>query len=61
MGQALQMTTLAEGVETAHHVIELRELDCDIAQGFHFARPLPVDTLTAMLAAGDDWLDASMG
>ena len=47
MGQALRMTTLAEGVETAHHLIELRELECDIAQGFHFARPLPVDTLTA--------------
>lgn len=61
MGQALQMTTLAEGVETAHHVIELRELDCDIAQGFHFARPLPVEAFTAMLAAGDDWLDQSMG
>ena len=61
MGQALQMTTLAEGVETAHHVIELRELDCDIAQGFHFARPLPVDAFTAMLAAGDDWLAESLG
>ncbi len=61
MGQALQMTTLAEGVETAHHVIELRELDCDIAQGFHFARPLPVEAFTAMLLAGDDWLDQSMG
>ena len=61
MGQALRMTTLAEGVETAHHVIELRELDCDIAQGFHFARPLPVEAFTAMLAAGDDWLDQSMG
>ncbi len=61
MGQALQMTTLAEGVETAHHVIELRELDCDIAQGFHFARPVPVEAFTAMLEAGDDWLDQSMG
>ncbi len=61
MGQALRMTTLAEGVETAHHVIELRELNCDIAQGFHFARPLPVEAFTAMLMAGDDWLDQSMG
>lgn len=61
MGQALRMTTLAEGVETAHHVIELRELDCDIAQGFHFARPVPVEAFTAMLLAGDEWLDQSMG
>ena len=61
MGQALHMTTLAEGVETAHHVIELRELDCDIAQGFHFARPVPAEQFAAMLAAGDDWLDESTG
>ena len=61
MGQALQMTTLAEGVETAHHVIELRELDCDIAQGFHFARPVPAEQFAAMLAMGDDWLDETTG
>ena len=61
MGQALHMTTLAEGVETAHHVIELRELNCDIAQGFHFARPVPAAKFAAMLAAGDDWLDVSTG
>ena len=61
MGQALHMTTLAEGVETAHHVIELRELKCDIAQGFHFARPVPAADFTRMLEAGDDWLDESTG
>ncbi len=61
MGKALKMTTLAEGVETAHHVIELRELDCDIAQGFHFARPVPADRFEQMLMAGDDWLDQSIG
>jgi diguanylate cyclase (GGDEF)-like protein len=61
MGKALRMTTLAEGVETAHHVIELRELDCDVAQGFHFARPIPAEQLEALLDAGDDWLSSSTG
>jgi EAL domain-containing protein (putative c-di-GMP-specific phosphodiesterase class I) len=61
MGQALRMTTLAEGVETAHHVIELRELDCDVAQGFHFARPVPAEQFEALLDAGDDWLSTSPG
>src|SRR3546814_17584000 len=41
MGRALQLTTVAEGVETAHHLVELREPDCDIAQGYHFDRPPP--------------------
>jgi EAL domain-containing protein (putative c-di-GMP-specific phosphodiesterase class I) len=59
MGKALRMTTLAEGVETAHHVIELRELDCDVAQGFHFARPVPAAQFEALLDAGDDWLDST--
>ncbi len=61
MGQALRMTTLAEGVETVHHVIELRELGCDIAQGFHFARSVPPEQFEALLDAGDDWLDSGPG
>ncbi|MEO7428273.1 MAG: sensor domain-containing phosphodiesterase [Acidimicrobiales bacterium] len=56
MGRALQLTTVAEGVETAHHLIELRELDCDIGQGYHFARPGPAENITRMLEAGDDWM-----
>jgi diguanylate cyclase (GGDEF)-like protein len=55
MGRALQLTTVAEGVETAHHLIELRELDCDIAQGYHFARPRPAEVVTRMLEAGPEW------
>ena len=61
MGKALRMTTLAEGVETAHHLIELRELECDVAQGFHFARPVPAEQFEALLDAGDDWLSSSTG
>jgi diguanylate cyclase (GGDEF)-like protein len=61
MGKALRMTTLAEGVETAHHLIELRELDCDVAQGFHFARAIPAKQFEALLDAGDDWLSSSTG
>jgi EAL domain-containing protein (putative c-di-GMP-specific phosphodiesterase class I) len=56
MGRALHLTTVAEGVETAHQLIELRELDCDIAQGYHFARPAPAESITQMLLAGADWL-----
>ena len=56
MGRALQLTTVAEGVETAHHLIELRELDCDIAQGYHFARPRPAEAISRMLEAGPDWM-----
>lgn len=55
MGRALGMTTVAEGVETAHHVIELRELDCDVAQGYHFSPPVPAAEFESFLAAGETW------
>jgi EAL domain-containing protein (putative c-di-GMP-specific phosphodiesterase class I) len=60
MGRALRLTTVAEGVETGHHVIELRELDCDLAQGYHFARPRPAAAMTAMLDAGPSWLEVTI-
>lgn len=55
MGQALGMVTIAEGVESDHQVIELRELQCDIAQGYLYARPMPASDLTALLVKGDNW------
>ena len=60
MGRALQLTTVAEGVETAHHLIELRELDCDVAQGYHFARPRPAEAINRMLEAGPDWMKVTL-
>jgi diguanylate cyclase (GGDEF)-like protein len=60
MGRALQLTTVAEGVETAHHLIELRELDCDLAQGYHFARPRPAEAITRMLEAGPEWMKVTL-
>ena len=56
MGRALQLTTVAEGVETAHQLIELRELECDVAQGYHFARPTTAESVKQLLVAGTEWL-----
>jgi EAL domain-containing protein (putative c-di-GMP-specific phosphodiesterase class I) len=35
------MKLVAEGVETIHELAKLRELGCDLLQGYHFARPSP--------------------
>ncbi|MFP5455798.1 MAG: EAL domain-containing protein, partial [Alphaproteobacteria bacterium] len=43
LASALGMTTTAEGVESEPLVETLIGLGCDVAQGFHFARPLPSD------------------
>jgi diguanylate cyclase (GGDEF)-like protein len=42
---ALDMTAVAEGVETATQLDFLTEAGCTLAQGFHLARPLPPQEL----------------
>ncbi|MBW8765574.1 MAG: bifunctional diguanylate cyclase/phosphodiesterase [Geodermatophilales bacterium] len=49
LGHNLGLTVVAEGVEGAEHVAALRDLGCDIAQGYHFARPMPAAQFTALL------------
>ena len=51
MSRALGFTVTAEGVETEEQLAALRELDCERAQGFLLARPLPAAKLEALLAA----------
>ncbi len=40
---SFNVPTIAEGVETAEQVAALKELGCDIIQGYYFSRPLPSD------------------
>jgi diguanylate cyclase (GGDEF)-like protein len=49
LGHNLGLTVVAEGVEGAEHVSALRELGCDIAQGYHYARPMPDVEFSALL------------
>jgi EAL domain-containing protein (putative c-di-GMP-specific phosphodiesterase class I) len=51
MGRALDMQVVAEGIETAAQVADLREFGCPLGQGFLFARPLPPDELDRLLQA----------
>ena len=52
MARSLNMTTVAEGVETKEQLEFLGALGCDVMQGFHISRPLPVSQITALLDAG---------
>ena len=56
LGASLGLVTVAEGVETAEQASELTALYCDLAQGYHFARPLPAAELTTLLAGSADGL-----
>jgi EAL domain-containing protein (putative c-di-GMP-specific phosphodiesterase class I) len=51
MARALDMTAIAEGVETADQASMLRSLGADAAQGFYIGRPLPPRQVEELLAA----------
>jgi diguanylate cyclase (GGDEF)-like protein len=49
LGRSLDLATVAEGIERPEQEIELRELGCDLGQGFLFARPMCEAELTRQL------------
>ena len=51
MAETLHLETVAEGVEQPEQAEKLRSLGCLSAQGFHFAKPLNVDGIEALLCA----------
>jgi diguanylate cyclase (GGDEF)-like protein/PAS domain S-box-containing protein len=49
LAHALGLVAVAEGVESEGQMASLRELGCDVAQGFLFAHPVPADEMSKML------------
>ncbi len=54
LAHTLGLDVVAEGVETAEHAAALRALNCEYAQGFHYAAPVPAKEAGDMLRAGFD-------
>jgi diguanylate cyclase (GGDEF)-like protein len=50
LAHAIGMRVVAEGVETAAQLSELRRMGCDIVQGYYLARPAPAEDLGALLS-----------
>jgi predicted signal transduction protein with EAL and GGDEF domain len=51
LGQNLGLRVVAEGVESHEMWLQLQELGCDVAQGYHISKPLPPGEFRA-------WFDA---
>ena len=49
IARSLNVPMIAEGVETREQMLALKELGCDIVQGYWFSRPVPADEFEAFL------------
>ena len=55
LGHSLNMTVIAEGVETKQQLLELQEQDCDEIQGYYLSRPISAKAMTEFQK---DYLDS---
>jgi EAL domain-containing protein (putative c-di-GMP-specific phosphodiesterase class I) len=51
LGETLHLETVAEGIEEAGQVADLRAMGATFGQGHFFSRAVPADEISAMLAA----------
>ena len=59
IGQALNLETVAEGVETEEQLDRLIRQGTKLGQGYLFARPLTADALATFLGGSATTLDAA--
>jgi len=53
MSQALDLTVVGEGIETASQLDMLDEIGCELIQGYYISKPLPKDELVSFLIQQD--------
>lgn len=52
MAHKLDIKVIAEGVETIEHVNFLKSIDCKMAQGYYYSRPIPSDEFDVLFQSG---------
>ncbi len=55
LSQAVGMKVVAEGIETASLLQQLRALGCDAGQGYFFSKPLPAEEFFQLLVSNPQW------
>jgi len=61
LGQNLGLKVVAEGIETADHLAMLQSMECELGQGYLFARPMSADQINHCLEQTDDFANSSTG
>src|ERR1700691_1262675 len=57
----LGLKVVAEGTETQTHIDQLKQLNCEMAQGYHFSRPADDQTMSKLLASNHSARAAAIG
>ncbi len=57
LAKALNLSVIAEGIESLHQFHQLRILGCEYGQGYLFSRPVPVGEANKLLADKTRWLN----
>jgi EAL domain-containing protein (putative c-di-GMP-specific phosphodiesterase class I) len=60
LAHLLDLAVVSEGVETAEQHKELKALDSDFCQGFHFAKPMSADMLDSFRESGHAGLNLDL-
>jgi len=60
MAKALNMSVIAEGVETLDHYNRLRETDCFYYQGYYFGHPVPAKEFITLFVHNSSTLKSSL-
>jgi diguanylate cyclase (GGDEF)-like protein len=56
LAKTLRLSCLAEGIESPEQLSVLRNLGCELGQGFYFSRPLSSDGFARLATSGDSRL-----
>jgi diguanylate cyclase (GGDEF)-like protein/PAS domain S-box-containing protein len=59
MANSLDLQSIAEGIETPAQLELIRDLGCELGQGYLFSRPVPADAISDLLAEGACFDDAT--
>jgi EAL domain-containing protein (putative c-di-GMP-specific phosphodiesterase class I) len=55
MAHSLGLAVVVEGVEAEWQLTKLKEIGCEMAQGYYFARPLPAEAAETLLVEDGPW------
>ena len=55
LADALELSTVAEGIETTAQQEHLRRLGCQLGQGYLWSRPVPLEDMTQLVPAPARW------